>query len=336
MQDNETRGQRTRGSQRTPKKTKAAQQLELIRRRRSGQQIVELSSDSDACGAAASRKCASEKSREESSSDEDSESSENCRDHLFSRANEDPDKYEDDFVIDDEEDVGAPDILDEMPFEFTRHAHKKPIEHFKDVVEWMVHNKLNPAFPRNDPVYRVAVLKLDDEVKGMAGSKFISSVWRPNFFSALKERPEVTYLETPGMLEHCAACGRSNHPAKYQLIFSGRPYDRDSLESVSDDEDDDNDSEKAFYVGRTCCANAETAHALQHWRYALNQYVIEWLQRHGHLRPAKIVEREKWSTKRRGQYANGIVDGMESSGEMKVLYKEFKENLQAARDAKVS
>ncbi|KAI4265686.1 MAG: hypothetical protein L6R35_007064 [Caloplaca aegaea] len=83
------------------------------------------------------------------------------------------DEYEQDFVDDDNDSgtLGAPADLSSIPLEFTRHAHKKPIEHFKDVVEWMVHNKLNPAFARNDPVYTIACRKLDDVVQGFAGSK---------------------------------------------------------------------------------------------------------------------------------------------------------------------
>ncbi|KAL8644526.1 MAG: hypothetical protein Q9210_007209 [Variospora velana] len=115
------------------------------------------------------------------------------------------DEYEQDFVDDDNDSdtLGAPPDLSSIPLEFTRHAHKKPIAHFKDVVEWMVHNKLNPAFARNDPVYANARRKLDDVVQGFAGSKFISSAWRPEFSAALKKYPEAVrskrfrYLKSP-------------------------------------------------------------------------------------------------------------------------------------------
>ncbi len=86
---------------------------------------------------------------------------------------------------------------------------------------------------------------------------------------------------------------------------------------------------------RFCCANAEMAHALYHWRYALNQTVLEWLVRAGHLTPEKIVERENMRQKKREKATNKIVDGMELTGVMKELYKQFKENLAAARDSKV-
>ena len=77
------------------------------------------------------------------------------------------------------------------------------------------------------------------------------------------------------------------------------------------------------------------AHALHHWRHALNQSVLAWLAAEGHLSPAKIVERDNLRQKKRQRATNKIVDGMEDTGVMKMLYKQFKENLAAARDAKV-
>ncbi|KAL8897310.1 MAG: hypothetical protein Q9207_007275 [Kuettlingeria erythrocarpa] len=255
------------------------------------------------------------------------------------------DEYEEDFVVDDSDTLGVPAALDEIPLQFTRHSHKKPIEHFKDVVEWMVHNKLNPAFPRSDPVYKIARQKLDDVVQGFAGSKFISSVWKADFSAALKKYPDVARIDVPTMFDQkCQACGRSGHPAKHQLIFSGKPYHRESLEDISSDEDSEDDSNEgerepvpqseAFFLGRTCNANAETAHALYHWRHQLNQFVLDLLRAEGHTSAEKIIERENWSVKKREKYANKVVDEMEEDGRMKQLYREFKENIEAARSVK--
>ncbi|CAL8574082.1 hypothetical protein XPA_000055 [Xanthoria parietina] len=256
------------------------------------------------------------------------------------------DEYEEDFVDDDDYSVDAPADLADIPLEFTRHAHKKPIEHFKDVVEWMVHNRLNPAFARSDPVYTIAVRKLDDVVQGYAGSKFMSAAWKAEFTETLKKYPDCTKIDVPTMFEQkCEACGRSGHPAKHQLTFSGKPYNRESLEDLSSDEEDsdepdDDDSPlpqshvKAFFLGRTCNANAETAHALYHWRHQLNQFVLILLRSDGHLSPKKIMDMDGWSMKKKEKYANGVVDGMEANGQMKDLYREFKQNLEVAREAK--
>jgi len=77
------------------------------------------------------------------------------------------------------------------------------------------------------------------------------------------------------------------------------------------------------------------AHALYHWRYALNQTVLSWLAADGQLTPEKIVERANLRQKKRERASNKVVDSMERTGVMKDLYKQFKENLEAARDAKV-
>lgn len=175
------------------------------------------------------------------------------------------DQYEYDFVDDEDDKVGVDLGVAGVPLEFTYHANKKPFEHFKTEVEWMVHNKLNPAFDRYDEMYKLAHRKLDKEVEGFAGSKFSSSVWGEEFSKALKARPDLSRLDVPTMLEHkCDACRRSNHPPKHRITFSGKPYNRDTLETVEhDDEDeyddtgssDDNQSSntqevQSFFVGR--------------------------------------------------------------------------------------
>jgi len=63
-------------------------------------------------------------------------------------------------------------------------------EHFKDAVEWMVHNKINPAFNRDDPLYVQAFKKLDTEYAGLAKSKFTSTQWTAEFTRAIEARPE--------------------------------------------------------------------------------------------------------------------------------------------------
>ncbi|KAL9038789.1 MAG: hypothetical protein Q9180_002918, partial [Flavoplaca navasiana] len=336
----------TRAKQETTKKSMRQKQLDLLRRRRAGKADDPMSDDDDL-----------EVQRQNSELDVDSdeplelEDEESGTERIRRAIPPNLDEYEEDFVDDDDDTTGAHPDLADIPLEFTRHAHKRPIEHFKDVVEWMIHNKLNPAFARNDPVYTIAVRKLDDVVQGYAGSKFMSSAWKAEFLEALKKYPDCTKIDVPTMHDRkCEACGRSGHPAKHQLTFSGKPYDRESLEDVSSDDDEEEEEEgtedpeseshspqthvKAFFLGRTCNANAETAHALHHWRHQLNQFVLICLRSEGHLAPEKILERDRWNTKKKEKYANGVVDEMEANGQMKELYREFKQNLEIAREAK--
>jgi len=78
------------------------------------------------------------------------------------------------------------------------------------------------------------------------------------------------------------------------------------------------------------------AHALRHWRYSLNQTVLQWLADDGQLTPQKIIARDNLRQKKRQKEANKVVDEMEETGVMSDLYRQFKENLEAARDAKVT
>ncbi|KAH0536635.1 hypothetical protein FGG08_006503 [Glutinoglossum americanum] len=271
------------------------------------------------------------------------------------------DEYDTDFVVsDDEGDIGAPSSgpgrLD-IPIEFTHRAHKKLKEHFSDAIEWMVHNKLNPAFDRKDPVYRIAFQRLDSEAATYSSSKFESSIWTQDFTRALKARPEFYKTAITSYDQDCEACNRKKHTATYKVQFSGKPYHHDSLEEISsfsendDDDDDDGDDdlendydsrgnalpdpEAVYYVGRVCYLNAEAAHALTHWRYHLNEWVIDELHRRGLFDPTAILARESWNTKRRGAYANGIMKQLQESGEIARLYQDFKNNLNEACNAKV-
>lgn len=160
-------------------------------------------------------------------------------------ANEDLDRYEDDFVLDDEDDkLGAPSGLEDMPIEFSRHAYKQLKDYFQDAVEWMVQNQLNPAFPRSDPVYKVAFDKLDVEVQGRTGSQFVSPVWNTDFRRALLARPLMETTTYPTDFNHpCDACNRTGHPASFDVKLTGKAYSLETLEPLADADSDEEQSE---------------------------------------------------------------------------------------------
>ncbi|KAF2763914.1 hypothetical protein EJ03DRAFT_257970, partial [Teratosphaeria nubilosa] len=287
----------------------------------------------------------------------------NTRREIF-QANED----DEDFIEDEDENADAPlGVPDGIPIEFTKYARMKAKELFKFAVEWMVQKKINPAFSMTDEIYDLSFRKLDDEVKGLAGSKFTSAAWTPSFTMSLKSRPDIAYchLDRNGgrfdALDKCDACNRTGHPATYELQFKGKPYHPTSLEEVGandeDEEDEDeessSDSEDAetqpsydyqgrevppaatiYNVGKFCMANAETAHALSHWRYHLNEWVVDWLRKQGYLTDQKIVKRDRMSTKKRRKEANKIADRMEFEGVTKQLWKDFRFNIDRARESK--
>lgn len=264
----------------------------------------------------------------------------------------------DDFVVDDDDTpLGVPV---DIPLEFTKEAHLPLKDQFPYVVEWLVHNKIDPAFKRQDPIYINAWRKLDDEYRGLANSKFASSAWKSDFFRSLKGRPKIDAygVGVDGVAyDNCEACGRSGHPATFKIVFWGNPYNKgtlDDIESDSDSESSDKDEEeeeeetdtrsvdsqgmplapetKQWHVGAVCCSNAETAHELLHWKHHLKEYVEEKLDDEGWNKPKKIAEREKLKAKKRRRLADGIVDDWQERKIITSLYNDFKRTLEEARN----
>jgi hypothetical protein len=285
---------------------------------------------------------------------------------------------EDEAFIDNDADavIGEP-ILgpdDFMPLILSRLSSAKPKELFKYAIEWMVMKKIHPAFDSNSQVYDITFRKLDDEVKGLANSKFSSSAWTPDFTRALRARPDLMISEiSRGRKEvmdaHCEACNRRNHPASDELMFTGQPYNKETLEPLDSDSDSDKeedsdsdnasslsaDSEaelngekptydaqgarippenKTFTLGSTCKANAQVAHTLHHWRYHLYSWVKDYLAREKHLTAEKLVQRDGWSDKKREKAALKIVKNMEDVGEIRKLYHLYKDQMKYAAEVR--
>ncbi|KAF2851398.1 hypothetical protein T440DRAFT_467679 [Plenodomus tracheiphilus IPT5] len=275
--------------------------------------------------------------------------------------------------IDDNADalIGEPTAeadLDDMRLAFSL-SRAKTKDLFKHAVEWMVMKKIHPAFESTRNFYTLTFRKLDDEVKGLAGSKFTSSAWTPEFTRAVRARPDLITNEIGGaadfMSPHCAACNRKNHPATWEIMLTGQPYDKDTLEPLENDNSSDSDSDSdssslsaspprnannekperdasgeillpeshRFFLGSTCKANAQVSHTLYHWRYHLYQWVKQYLAQQGHLTAEKLVKRDKSSNRKREKAAIKIVDQMEADGEIKKLWRLYKEQVTFAVEA---
>ncbi len=229
-------------------RTEKEKNLELLRRRRLGEKIEQLTES----GSESEEEDSDE--FQELSEFEDEEDEENVLE-VQKPSNGGGDSGSD-FVVEDEEDgpLGIPDHRALIPLQFTQAAHKPLKEHFRDAVEWMVHNKINPGFDRDDEIYTNAFKKLHDGCYGMAKSKFSSTQWTKEFTSALEARP---YFFTDHLhdgegisldgLPKCDACNHRNHQPCCAIYFEGKPYDPKSLEELeqdSDDDDDDDDDDK--------------------------------------------------------------------------------------------
>jgi hypothetical protein len=133
--------------QKRPHRTAREKKLELLRRQRAGEKIVELTSSESDGGprqgiydSNSDLEVLSEFEDEEKGEDEGIE--EVRRSLLPSNQNDN----DDEFIVDDDEPLGVPEFgLNDIPLEFTHHAHKPLKEHFKDAVEWMIQNKVSTA-----------------------------------------------------------------------------------------------------------------------------------------------------------------------------------------------
>ncbi|RAK97125.1 uncharacterized protein BO80DRAFT_448646 [Aspergillus ibericus CBS 121593] len=359
LQDSVVKDTRTRGRLANSARAQRQQHLEALRRRRAGKTGSDTEQSKDDSEAPGSSESESEDEGEAESEEGTPDPQPRLRERLEDSdvesaiaSNDDLDRYEDDFVLEDDDDtLGAPTGLEDIPIEFSRHAYKQLKDYFQDAVEWMVHNQLNPAFPRSDPVYEVAFNKLEDEVKGRTGSQLVSSVWNANFRRALLARPQIEITTFPTIEDHpCDACNRSKHPASFDIKLYGRAYSLETLEPFSSDDsdeerdEDDDDQERdrdghilpdentRFFLGRHCKNKATLAHTLTHWRFHLNEWVTGYLEHQGHLSDTAVVRRNNWSQKRQIKNAVRVFNSMVQTGEVKKLWRDFHINLRTARE----
>jgi hypothetical protein len=336
---------RTRGGPVTTKRDQTKEHLELLRRRRAGEKVprIEDSDDELEDMQAMNLDFIGHPDYDEQGSVHSSIETDDEQEQAQVLEED-----EDDFVIEDStERLGRPNT--DIPLQFTSFASAKPRELFIHIIEWLVKNRIAPAFSREDELFNLAFARVDDQVKAQAGSRLISSAWGNEFTRAILARPNMKVSMLPGTDEDnvrtCDACNRINHPARYEFVFSGQPYFKKTLEPVdnSDDEGDDvefdRDEEghtlprenRRFYLGRFCAANADMGHKLTHWKYHLNDNLMAYLEEQGVLSPESIVARERLNKKKREREAENIVDSMQETGMIADLWADFENNLNDAR-----
>lgn len=343
---------RTRGGPVNTQRDEAREHFELLKRRRAGEKIPRVHQRSD--------------------DDHDDQQSDQGEDlSLIGRPADDvsdqgsvhspvdtdveeeaaPPVDDDNFVIDDDDEAEPetsrrprPDI----PLEFTQWMKAKPRELFPHIVEWLVKNKIAPAFPRDDDLFRLAFQRVNDQVSAQAGSRLISSAWNAEFKYTILARPQIAIGAMPGSDEDnircCDACNKTNRPARYDFVVTGEAYNKETLEPVEHDSEDEDrgnadvdekgriiaSETKHFYLGSHCAANAQMGHKLTHWKFHLNETILEYLEEQGVLTDQQIVAREKKSKSSREKEAEAIVDSMEETGKVDELWADFQRDLKDA------
>ncbi|KAF8249940.1 hypothetical protein K440DRAFT_620389 [Wilcoxina mikolae CBS 423.85] len=225
---------------------------------------------------------------EDEEEDEDDDDNEESTSHLYEDLNADlPD-----FVVEDGEDdlLGAPDDV-EMPLEFTSASHASNREQFKVYVEYLIHDVLFPGLVTRDARVINAIHRLDTYVSGLNDSVIKSGAWRPAFTRAMKARPKLVTSDC-FPIDHCDACNRNKQHCTSKVQFTGKRYDRDTLDDLSSDEDEETQDSNGealepedtlFALGRHCFLRTKSAHVLSHWKKELKDWVSYALVRGGYI-----------------------------------------------------
>lgn len=78
------------------------------------------------------------------------------------------------------------------------------------------------------------------------------------------------------------------------------------------------------------------AHTLIHWRFHLNEWVVNYLENKGILDDEEILQRSRWSQRQKERYATETLGMMLETGEIQKLWRDFHINLRTARESQVS
>jgi hypothetical protein len=252
-----------------------------------------------------------------------------------------------DFVVDDDEGslIGSPGDV-EIPLEFTSASHANNRSQFLIYASYLLRHLLFPELTTKDVRARNAEHRLNQMVMGLNNSVIMSGAWRPEFTRAMKERPNKEVHHFAISSGHCDACNRNNQHCKQSLQFTGKRYDPETLEDLSESEDEaefDRNGEKlapesrVWVLGSSCYRRAKEAHTLAHWKKELR----EWVQ--GEMIRRKVVSQDGENNIEREEDMDdeeketvGYNIAAELETELDALYDDFKNTIKAAEEAMVS
>lgn len=118
-------------------------------------------------------------------------------------------------------------------------------------------------------LYCLGVRKVESDLESHE-SAAQSMAWGRRFSMPLDALPFMEFQSIRGKFNgDCEACGRSEHPASYELKLSGYKYDVDKFRRSNKLEflEPLQWEHHTFYVGRYCMARTLLWHSLHHWRF---------------------------------------------------------------------
>lgn len=145
----------------------------------------------------------------------------------------DIDALEQELANSETQDVQGPSS--HLPISFPVLRHKNSQHYFACIVEWMVHNMLNPGFDRNAAMFQNSFDYLD-RVAAYIMQARIEPEWKTEFIKTLQARPCMLIQPYPESEERrpCGACDNFYHTADYYVVFDEPPYSSTTLESLDE------------------------------------------------------------------------------------------------------
>ncbi|KAJ5082539.1 hypothetical protein N7532_011582 [Penicillium argentinense] len=194
---------------------------------------------------------------------------------------------------------------------FSRAAYKEVREYFRDVVEYLINNIINPDFPRSLERYRLAFEKLDGQTKGPTRAQFMSIMWVRDFRNALCARPTIgiKVVDEDMPREEHPLCGAwpevRTHVASFSARLFGEPYLLDTLEPLGNVPETDREGRILPQANRRIYPRR-------------------------HMKEEDIARRGEMSAEKKAKNASRVLEEMDE-GEMWVLWRQFERVMTQAR-----
>ncbi|WBW74015.1 DUF4196 and DUF4211, CCDC82-like protein [Schizosaccharomyces osmophilus] len=216
-------------------------------------------------------------------------SSINAEEDMSESAGEKTDTSDDDslneesFIVNEEEEEEALGARALLPPEFSMTSHQGLRAHFANFLRYHIKQLTNLPIEKNiDEHFLFSCKTIRRRLFSSVESNVISSIWKPNFISVLKNRPLMTNRRCEATYG-CDACNMHSRLSTQVVRFKGHIYDRDTYKTLENDQEYHEESNKDWLLGSSCHERARLAHKSFHWEYDVRKEIMTQLSLAGYF-----------------------------------------------------